>query len=111
MIEDDEVQIVPPCRVLMKDGKPVDYVIESREPRQGINGTSRCQPLTRPAGQRTTANKPRVGWNRIRNITAEGIADMMAEGKDVSQVAESYKCSESVIYSRLRGRELKGGDE
>jgi DNA invertase Pin-like site-specific DNA recombinase len=109
--DDDDVQIVPPCRVLMENGKPVNYTIASRQPREdpfiftpqsrrpsrGKPASKKEKPAPRPGG---------LGWARRTNITAEAISELMAQGMTPRKIAVKFKCDASTIYNRLRLRPI-----
>jgi hypothetical protein len=117
-VDMDEIQVVPPCRVLMENGKPVDYVVESRTRRRETYPVPMSHskgvylPHTvavgRPKEKIPPKRSPRgMAWARMRHVTADVISAMLSEGMRIREVATKLGCSDSLVYERLRLRRIE----
>jgi len=113
----EELEHVPPCRVLMRDGIPCEAVIVQR-PRFDsaykaidIPATPKSVfvPSVRAVGRprtRPVKAKPHQGrglaWNRNELLTIEKIRELQAEGLTAAQIGERCECTAAAVYFRLR---------
>lgn len=88
-----EMEPVPRCRILMRDGMACDEVITARPRRDDFWGDE-----VEPA-------EPRAGFGTSRKrkpeITRARVAELRAAGKTVKQIAAALKCTPQTVYNRL----------
>jgi len=118
-VDMDEIQVVPPCRVLMENGKPVDYVVESRTrrppptypivtPRHNGAYLPHTVAVGRPKEKIPPKRRPGgMAWARMSHVTADVISAMLSEGMRIREVATKLGCSDSLVYERLRLRRIE----
>ena len=112
-----DIEPVPPCRVLFRDGHPCGDVITER-PRRADKAhfeipppnkasiflptvKSVGRPRTRPSKAKPHAGRGQ-GWNRIDGLSREKILELQSQGLNARQIAEQIGCSAATVFKRLR---------
>jgi len=114
----NEIESIPPARILFRDGKPVNEVITERSrliepfvkftpvPREVSTYLPRVRGRVRMA-KAPAVRKPRAmgrgqGWHRNDGVTVERIAEMQASGMFAREIAAELGCSMELVFKRAR---------
>lgn len=115
----DEIQVVPPCRVLMRNGISVDELITERprhvepivviSPRDPSTRRTAYAPADRSIKGRVSQpkrnrsnGKPHGGNNRRMDITNEMIVELQSKGVTCRAISERFGLGKQSVYKRLR---------
>jgi ssDNA-binding Zn-finger/Zn-ribbon topoisomerase 1 len=118
MFVPDEPSQIPPCRILMKDGK---WCVPEEERPPGWREMEQPKPISDPPKStklkadyvksliRPKPKNPKpkskgrgLGWAKKTHITAEVILAKQKEGKPMRVIADELGCRISLIANRLR---------
>jgi hypothetical protein len=110
-----DIEPVPPCLVLFRDGHPCEEVITERLRRADKAHFTMVPPsatvflpAVKSVGRPRTrpAKPPRIGrgqgWNRIDGLSREKILELQSQGLNARQIAERLECSRATVFKRLR---------
>ena len=129
----DEIEIIPPCRVLFQDGKLVDLVITERLRRVERFNNIQLEPSPKtvylPHLAQSTG-RPKVGRPRVANpkhqptkrpgtgkggrferVTESAILELQSQGLTATQIGERLECSSDLVFKRLRELRNSGDAE